>query len=47
MVSGFIFGIILGFFSCMGSIIIAVNVTAMIAEKKRREPRSKEDWRVH
>ena len=47
MVSSFVIGVILGFFSCMGSIIIAVNVVAMISEKRRREPRSKEDWRMH
>jgi len=45
MVSWFIAGVILGFFSCAGSIIAAAYLAVRIADKKR-EP-TKEEWRLH
>lgn len=41
----FVAGVVLGFFSCIGSEILAVAVTAHIAGKKH-EPPTKEEWNM-
>lgn len=45
MVSYLIAGVILGFFSCIGSIVIAAYAAIRIGEKKQTP--TKEEWRLH